>query len=55
MRDIDQRAANRRRIFLHDTAIWHRADWPSLSYTASIQRCPEDTPPAVAAVDATEE
>jgi hypothetical protein len=38
-----------------DSYHWHRADWPSFSYTASIQRCPEDTPPAVAAGDATED
>ncbi|HET7553399.1 MAG TPA: hypothetical protein VFK04_19045 [Gemmatimonadaceae bacterium] len=38
-----------------DSYHWHRADWPSFSYTASIQRCPEETPPAVAAGDATEE
>lgn len=32
-----------------DSYHWHRADWPSFSYTKSIERCPEGTPPAEAA------
>ncbi len=30
-----------------DSYHWHRADWPSFSYTASVDRCPPDVPPAV--------
>jgi hypothetical protein len=36
-----------------DTYQWHRADWSMFGYTATVRRCPSDTPPAVAVLDST--